>query len=288
MKKWRVGISVKFDEDFDEKISAVEKAGFDSVDFDLCRYWRERDEEIELYKHLEKGLERIKNSNLFFNGVHISFGKYWDFSAKNEAERLAAVAQAKEIFNRCDPYRPFCYVIHGSWEPISDEERPLKIEQLKKSLRQLRMYTTAKICLETLPRSCLANTGEETAAIVDAVEGIDVCMDVNHLLMEKSEDAVLRLGKRIQTTHISDFDYVNERHWMPGEGKIDWKKLIAAFEKVGYDGVWNYELALACPKTILRDRDFTYEDFIRNAKELFEGKKLTVLGRQKANLGMWE
>ena len=51
-------------------------------------------------------------------------------------------------------------------------------------------------------------------------------------------------GSRIITTHISDHDYVDERHWLPGEGKIDWMRLLAAFEKIGYDGVYNMELHL--------------------------------------------
>ena len=288
MKKWRVGISVKLDDDFEDNIKAVEKAGFDSVDFDLCKYWSNREKEIELYKKIEWGLEIIKNSKLFFNGVHISFGPNWDFSELSEEKRKKAVELTKDIFSRCNPCRPFCYILHGSFEPIKDEERLKKIKQLIKSLKELRGATESKICVETLPRTCLGNTSDETVAIVDAVEGIDVCMDVNHLLQEKSEDAVIKLGGRIKTTHISDFDYVNERHWMPGEGKIGWNKLIKAFEEIGYTGVWNYEISLECPNTILRNRDFTYGDFIRNAEELFDGKKITVLGKQKENLGMWE
>ena len=54
--------------------------------------------------------------------------------------------------------------------------------------------------------------------------------------------AVLALGSRIITTHISDHDYVDERHWLPGEGKIDWMRMLAAFETIGYEGVFNYEL----------------------------------------------
>ena len=66
-------------------------------------------------------------------------------------------------------------------------------------------------------------------------------MDVNHFLQENAEDGVLALGGRIVTTHISDHDYENERHWMPRAGKINWNALIGALETVGYTGVFNYE-----------------------------------------------
>ena len=59
-------------------------------------------------------------------------------------------------------------------------------------------------------------------------------------------------------------------------------------EEVNYKGVWLYEIGFECPETILRDRDLTCEDFVRNAKELFENKDITVFSNPKPNLGMWE
>lgn len=35
---------------------------------------------------------------------------------------------------------------------------------------------------------------------------------------------------------------LKERHWLPGEGKINWKELIAALDSCGYSGVWMYEV----------------------------------------------
>lgn len=43
--------------------------------------------------------------------------------------------------------------------------------------------------------------------------------------------------------------------------------------------MWLYEIGLTCPKSIIRDRDLTPDDFVRNAKELFAGKKPTVFSR---------
>ena len=38
------------------------------------------------------------------------------------------------------------------------------------------------------------------------------------------------------TLHVSDFDGVDERHWMPGKGIVDWNDVIAALVEVGYEG----------------------------------------------------
>ena len=65
-------------------------------------------------------------------------------------------------------------------------------------------------------------------------------------------------------------------------------QILKTLEEIKYDGVWMYEVSLPCPKTILRDRDLNYNDFSRNAKELFAGEPFTIFSKHKENLGMWE
>ena len=101
-------------------------------------------------------------------------------------------------------------------------------------------------------------------------------------------DFVKALGNKIVTLHVSDFDMVNERHWRPGEGKNDWKSILGALKEVGYAGPWLYEMDFGFPKTIIRERELTPEDLVRNATELFEGKEFTIFSTPKPNLGYWE
>ena len=100
-------------------------------------------------------------------------------------------------------------------------------------------------------------------------------------------DFIRHFGEKIITMHVSDFDHIKERHWLPGEGKNDWQKILRSLIDVGYNGVWLYEIRFTCPNTIIRERDLNCEDFIRNAEEIFGNKKLTVFSKQKENLGMW-
>ena len=244
MYKLGLSRSVKMDEDFSVAIDELEKLGYDGFDLDLCKWWSKRENEVENYQNnLQNALDRIAKSKLIFNGVHISFGPNWDYSSPDEEKRSLAVERTKEMFAKIDPYAPYCYILHGSFEPIKAEERTLHIEALKKSLKELRPFTDAKICVEILPRTCLFNTSKEALEIVESLDGIDVCVDVNHFLQEKSEEGLLRLGSYVKTLHISDHDYVDERHWLPGNGSIDWMKLIGSLEKIGYTGMFHYESA---------------------------------------------
>ena len=112
---------------------------------------------------------------------------------------------------------------------------------------------------------------------------------VDDLTVEKEEltAQMVALQKDYETLS-SDYDDINERHWLPGEGKVDWTALYNALREVGYNGVWMYELGQSCPKTILRDRDLTFPDFYENAMSVFVGEKPRVYSRPKPNLGWWE
>lgn len=133
------------------------------------------------------------------------------------------------------------------------------------------------LAVEDLPRTCLGNTADEIAELISGNSKLRVCLDTNHLLHESNIDFIKKLGSKIITLHVSDYDYENERHWLPGEGKIDWNGVLDALSAVNYNGVWMYEISYECPNTIKRPRDLTPDDFVRNAKELFERKPLTVI-----------
>lgn len=241
----RLSKSIPFcSENFYELLAEAKALGFDCIDFDIAGAWHNPEKETAYFAHLEEGMAAVIASGLHVNCIHIPFGDRWNPCLLDEEKRLAVVEKFRAILKRTALLKPFGYIVHGSFEPNGDEEREEKIAQLKKSMREMADATESYLCMEILPRTCLLNTAKEALGIIDelALPNVRICVDVNHFLQEKSEDGVLLLGDRIVTTHISDHDYVNERHWMPGEGKIDWNALLGAFERIGYAGAFNYEL----------------------------------------------
>ena len=97
------------------------------------------------------------------------------------------------------------------------------------------------------------------------------------------------MGDKIVTTHVSDYDEKNERHWLSGEGVIDWKALKDALIAVGYDGPWLYELGLSGSlPTIDRERRLEYSDFKRNYDEIMSDLPITTIGKGKTDLPSWK
>ena len=248
MKPFRLRLSKSIpfcNERFYELLSEAKALGYDAIDFDIASAWSQPELEEQYFLHLEEGMAAVIESGLPVNCIHIPFGTRWDPCLLDEDARRAVVEKFRAILKRTEILRPFGYIVHGSFEPNGDEEREEKISQLIKSMREMADATKSYLCVEILPRTCLLNTAKEARRIIEeiGIDNVRICVDVNHFLQEKSEDGVLLLGDLIKTTHISDHDYVDERHWMPGKGKIDWNALLGAFEKIGYEGAFNYELS---------------------------------------------
>jgi sugar phosphate isomerase/epimerase len=70
-----------------------------------------------------------------------------------------------------------------------------------------------------------------------------VCLDVGHAnLAGDVVEAIETCSGHIITTHLHDNQGKRDEHLVPGDGTIDWPATMLAFQKVGYDGAWIFEL----------------------------------------------
>lgn len=234
---------------------------------------------------------RIEAHGLTLSSYHFPYIPFdpWDISAPELAP--ACIAYFEGVIRRWSAVGVKYFIIHPSGEPISDEERPMRLKTAKQSLLALVPVARecgAILCVEDLPRTNLGNCASELIEMADLDDSIGICMDTNHFQGADVCECIRRLGKRIVRTHISDCDSINERHWLPGEGELNWQEIYRAFCDIGYNGVWLYECGLQTPVTILRERDLLPEDIVKNAREIFAGKKPTPFGKPKPGIGMWE
>ena len=242
----------------------------DAYDYDKIKEWSEK-YGIELYS---------------FHLPFMPFGVL-DISNPNLAE--STIEYLKDIIDKACAIGIDKFIIHASGEPIDENDRTKRMECAKNSLNILATYTKERgtvLCVEDLPRTCLGRDSSDILELISANENLRVCFDTNHLLEEENIDFIRTVGDKIVTLHVSDYDRVNERHWLPGEGINDWQQIISELNKIGYSGAWLYEINYETG-TIIRDRAIVDEDFVRNANELFENKPLTLFSKPKPDLGYW-
>ena len=198
---------------------------------------------------LRDALKRLcATSRVRVASVHALFGGPYDISSLDDEARAAAVREAPAAVQMAADMDARFVVVHASAEPIEDHERAARIDQCRRSLAEIGEVVQGGrvgIVLELLPRTCLGNTVGE---LLHLLEGLDeamfgVCLDANHGMDRWREmpSYVEALGERLWALHISDYDGVDEKHWMPGKGVVEWGRFAAALRGIGYGGPFNYE-----------------------------------------------
>ena len=122
------------------------------------------------------------------------------------------------------------------------------------------------LCIENLPRTCLGRDSGELMRLIADYPEVMVCFDSNHLLKEEHAHFFETVGNRIGTIHASDYDRKDERHWLPGEGVIDWPDFLRRLQASGYKGVFMHEVRAgeaATPENIVK----TYNEVILGNKK---------------------
>lgn len=229
----------------------------------------------------EKAKEEADLAGVTLHSLHLPFAPETDVATFDEAVRAGAVERLERYMKKAAAVGIRYYVIHPCFEGnIYAADRPRQLDVAAETLALLGEYADSLggvLCVEDLPRICLGNCASEILYLISKSDKLRVCFDTNHLLLEDNLGFIRALGDKIVTLHVSDYEYRNECHWLPGEGKIDWQALIGALEEIGYAGPFLYELGLK-PSFKIDRRLLTPADFAENFRTLQSGKTPAPIG----------
>lgn len=239
---WR---SVEFDGNMLEECA---KGGIEVIENDCC--WND----CSCADYDYAAVQRLaKSCGIYLQSVHLALGDTIDISLESTKDKGIEVIK-RQIFHAGEGDVKYG-VLHASAEPITDDERGERMKIALESIGLLADYAQqcgVTLCIEDLPRSCLCNDIAEMREILQSDERLKVCFDVNHLLRCTHKEFMSEFGGKIVTTHISDYDFVDDRHWVPGFGKIDWAELADLFENAGYTGAFLFE----CDVEYIKDEGY--------------------------------
>ena len=249
MKKrgeWALGLSTCFYRRSDEAaFEQFRRAGVEVIELSHGR--QDYFERYDFVRRPDLLRQAALNQGLRIWSIHLPFSGVEDISMPHPGLRAAAMETNRMLIAAAAEAQIPVAVIHPSSEPIEPEERADRFARCVDGLSELTEYARRfgmHLAVENLPRTCLGRSVEEMFTICGAVRDLDVVFDTNHLLGQYADlpRFVRTLGSRIITLHVSDYDFVDERHRLPGEGLVDWEAVISELERAGYSGPWMYEV----------------------------------------------
>ncbi len=239
-KDWLTATSTpKLDAD---TLKYYKTCGIDGVEISLR--WDE-------FPHLDLPLAaaNAKEAGIEICSLHLPFSHAINIATLNAEHRTAAIAYHRNTIAAAAAVGIHRFVLHPSSEPIEDCDRAEAMRLSKEALAELAEWSAqhnSVICVEDLPRTCLGCTADEMLELLSADERLRVCFDVNHLLTSNGSthaECIQKLGDKIVTLHLSDYDFIDERHFLPGNGLINWNEVITLLEEADYAGPFMYEVS---------------------------------------------
>ncbi len=247
-------ISERLDRDHLVEIAAH---GFEAIELFALREhfdYRDRRAAVALAEWLDDTRLRLHSMHAPIAGTYAA-GTWKDglsLASADESRRKAALDETLATLDvaAAVPYQVL--VVHcGVPDPHAargDNHRGALVRSLEE-LSPVAQRFGVQLAIEVIP-----NELSTPSALVDLIESdidaqLGICMDVGHArLMGDVVDAIETCSGHVITTHLHDNRGRNDDHLVPGRGAIDWDAATLAFQKVGYDGMWMFELAVAAER----------------------------------------
>ena len=231
-----------------ESLQRLKDAGIEYIEVTMNPFWRKQPEN-EVYIKAYEALKNIEQVGIKVWSVHLPFSSTLDISQIDPEKRKESVLLMEEMIRLAGIFNPTCLVLHPGADTIKDDlTRQERLKCSRNSIGSLAIVAKeigAVLCIEDLPRTCPGRTAEEIDYLTADIPNVKVCFDTNHLLLGDHEDFLNKLGDRIFTLHVSDYDKADEKHWLPFHkgGVVDWAGFGKMLKKVGYKGVFMFEVS---------------------------------------------
>lgn len=246
--QWPLAMSVRPDRFRIDKetFTALSAAGIHQMELSSSLYGPYFSE-LDFPHRSKETVNLAKEHGVCITSVHLPFGPFEEIdpASADTSVRERFLGIQTELLQAASEADIKLAIVHPSGEPYAEDERRDRISCSVDTIG--RLCDRAKslgmtLCLENLPRTCLCRTSDEMLIFLQALPDLRVVFDTNHSLIEDNVRYIRTVGSRIASLHVSDYDFADEKHLLPGEGKNDWEGILSALEDIGYAGRFLYEV----------------------------------------------
>ena len=242
------------------RIEAAElyaKMGFDAIDVDLSsvnRIGELHDSLLDGEDWLEKvdeQRERCKQMGLVIHSIHMPY-KY-QFDDPDYSFHYEMMCKALKAADRM-----------GAEWAIMHLKPTEKMVPLVKQLLSDSKVEHVKIALENGSTKKIDQLIEVHDLLTEEGYQVGICLDTGHCHMSNNGmnydivEEIYRMGSRIKMLHIHDNFRNDDTHAVPFGGNIPWEQVMCALKDVGYNGAFNYEIAMQWLPEVLKEPFLEY------------------------------
>ena len=201
---------------------------------------------VEAPEHIDpaKVKAAADKAGLAIGSICACMGPGRDFRGTAE-EQATAMTYCKALVDQaaimgCPRLIGPIYSVVGKADAVEPEQQKVEFALVVKNLKVLAAYAATKgitLCIEPLNRfeTDFLNTTDKGLALIKAVGAKNVVLhlDTFHMNIEEKNQAaaIIKAGKTLGHFHACGSD-----RGTPGGDHIDWKPIVAALKKIGYQG----------------------------------------------------
>ncbi len=157
--------------------------------------------------------------------------------------RKASLKHLSRSLARASKLECSVWVMHGGYYPhpkVRALAHRLSLASINK-LAKLAEDLGVKVAIENDPaiEGCLLVKAEEARELVEEALGrrVGLCLDLGHANTAHEVEAFLQVaGDLVIHVHAHDNDAKRDLHLTPGEGSIDWRKVVDRITRLGFKG----------------------------------------------------
>lgn len=254
MRKIGIGSDAYLDRyGFSEGLERMKKHGYDCLDYQNFIHT-----ETPLFQLGEKEFEQrlleegnaIRKAGILISQTH---GPWRcppeDATEEQRQERFEKMAKSIRgtAILGCEhfvihPIMPF----GGDRDPEPERMWEMNLEFMGRLCSVAREYQVT-ICFENMPMTRLSlSTPEQILRFVKEMDDsrFKICLDTGHCAVFglSPAEAVRQIGKEyLRVLHVHDNNGVQDLHWLPYTGVIDWEDFSKALEEIGFEGTVSLE-----------------------------------------------
>ncbi len=224
-----------------ERLKYIKETGFDATTL----WWEDEICEKLGFKNIRKEEmpQMVRDNGLYLDNVHVPFENCDNFWSESKVKRENIINQHLEWLEDCAKYDVPVMVMHitdrSNLPEVPKREGIKSIEKIVRKAEELKI----KIAVENISRPYYL----EYLFTELKSDYLGFCYDTSHdWLYSNNKAEILENWQHILfATHLSDNDGKFDRHWLPGEGIVQWNDLAGLFSGV-YKGCLTLE---AFPKS---------------------------------------